>query len=219
MDLYIDTASIDDIREIARWGCLSGVTTNPSLIAKESGGFTAILGEIAELVDGPISAEVVSETAGEMVPEARALAALHPNIVIKVPMCPEGLAATRLLADEGIRTNVTLVFTANQALLAARAGASFASVFMGRLDDIGHDSVAVLREIMGAYDNYEITTRVIAASIRHPVHVTQAALAGADIATIPPKVLRQMVAHPLTDKGIKAFKDDWAAVQAAGRVG
>jgi transaldolase len=219
MELFIDTASIDDIREIARWGCLSGVTTNPSLIAKEEGGFTAILEEITQLVDGPISAEVVSATADEMVPEARELAALHPNIIIKVPMCAEGLGAARRLADEGIRTNVTLVFSANQALLAARAGASFVSVFMGRLDDIGHDSVAILREVMDAYGNYEITSKVIAASIRHPVHVTQAALVGADIATIPPKVLRQMVRHPLTDAGIKAFNDDWAAVQAAGRVG
>jgi transaldolase len=219
MELFIDTASIDDIREIARWGCLSGVTTNPSLIAKEEGGFTAILEEITQLVDGPISAEVVSATADEMVPEARELAALHPNIIIKVPMCAEGLAAARRLADEGVRTNVTLVFSANQALLAARAGASFVSVFMGRLDDIGHDSVAILREVMDAYGNYEITSKVIAASIRHPVHVTQAALVGADIATIPPKVLRQMVRHPLTDAGIKAFNDDWAAVQAAGRVG
>ncbi len=219
MELFIDTASIDDIREIARWGCLSGVTTNPSLIAKEEGGFTAILEEITRLVDGPISAEVVSATADEMVPEARELAALHPNIIIKVPMCAEGLAAARRLADEGIRTNVTLVFSANQALLAARAGASFVSVFMGRLDDIGHDSMAILREVMDAYGNYEITSKVIAASIRHPVHVTQAALAGADIATIPPKVLRQMVRHPLTDAGIEAFNDDWAAVQAAGRVG
>ncbi|MGZ4199826.1 MAG: fructose-6-phosphate aldolase [Thermoleophilia bacterium] len=219
MELFIDTASIEDIREIARWGCLSGVTTNPSLIAKEEGGFTAILEEITQLVDGPISAEVVSATADEMVPEARVLAALHPNIIIKVPMCAEGLGAARRLADEGIRTNVTLVFSANQALLAARAGASFVSVFMGRLDDIGHDSVAILREVMDAYGNYEITSKVIAASIRHPVHVTQAALVGADIATIPPKVLRQMVRHPLTDAGIKAFNDDWAAVQAAGRVG
>ncbi len=219
MELFIDTASIDDIREIARWGCLSGVTTNPSLIAKEEGGFTAILEEITQLVDGPISAEVVTETADEMVPEARELAGLHPNIIIKVPMCAEGLAAAHRLADEGIRTNVTLVFDANQALLAARSGASFVSVFLGRLDDIGHDSVAILREVMDAYGNYEITTKVIAASIRHPVHVTQAALAGADIATIPPKVLGQMVRHPLTDAGIKAFNDDWAAVQAAGRVG
>jgi len=219
MELFIDTASIGDIREIARWGCLSGVTTNPSLIAKEEGGFTAILEEITQLVDGPISAEVVSETADEMVPEARELARLHPNIVIKVPMCPEGLTTARRLADEGIRTNVTLVFSANQALLAARSGASFVSVFLGRLDDIGHDSIAILREVMECFANYEITSKVIAASIRHPVHVTQSALVGADIATIPPKVLRQMVAHPLTDKGIKAFKDDWAAVQAAGRVG
>jgi transaldolase len=219
MELFIDTASIDDIRELARWGCLSGVTTNPSLIAKEHGDFREILEEIVTLVDGPISAEVVSDEADDMVAEARPLAALHPNIVIKVPLCPEGLAAARVLADEGIRTNVTLVFTANQALLAARSGAAFVSVFMGRYDDIGQDSVPILREVVDCLGNYDLATQVIAASIRHPVHVTQAALVGADIATIPPKVLRQMVTHPLTDKGIKAFKDDWAAVQAAGRVG
>ncbi len=219
MELFIDTASIDDIREIARWGCLSGVTTNPSLIAKEHGDFREILEEIVTLVDGPISAEVVSTEADDMVAEARPLAALHPNIVIKVPMCPEGLAATRVLADEGIHTNVTLVFSANQALLAARSGATFVSVFMGRFDDIGHDSVPILREVVDCLGNYELATQVIAASIRNPVHVTQAALASADIATIPPKVFRQMVTHPLTDQGIKAFTADWAAVQAAGRVG
>lgn len=217
MRLFIDTANIDDIREIARWGCLSGVTTNPSLIAKEHGDFTTILHEIVTLVDGPISAEVVSDTAAEMVEEARPLAALHPNIVIKVPMCPEGLVATRRLHDEGIRTNVTLVFSANQALLAAAAGASFVSVFLGRLDDAGNDSMNILREVVETFSNYAIDTEVIAASVRNPMHVTQAALIGADIATIPANVLRQMARHPLTDKGIQAFKDDWAKVQAVSR--
>jgi len=214
MELYIDTANIDDIREIAHWGILSGATTNPTLLSRESGNYDEIICEICDLVGGPVSAEVMSEVAEEMVEEAKRLAGLHENVVIKVPMLPEGLRAAKLMSELGIKTNVTLVFSANQALLAARAGASYVSPFVGRLDDIGHDSNAILTEIVEVFAVNEFSTKVIAASIRHPLHVTQAALLGCDIATIPPAVFHKMVKHPLTDKGIASFKADWENAQS-----
>lgn len=199
-----------EIREAAALGVISGVTTNPTLVAREGRDFFAVLREIVSLVDGPVSAEVVSTEAAGMVAEAEKLAALHPNIVIKIPMLPEGIKAVRILEARGIRTNVTLVFSASQALLAALAGASFVSPFVGRLDDAGHEGMAVVAEIVEIYATYGFPTQVIAASIRHPLHVVQAARAGAHIATVPYKVLVQMFKHPLTDVGIKRFLDDWA---------
>lgn len=210
MEYFIDTANIQEIEEIERWGILSGVTTNPSLIAKEGGVvFEEVIEEIASLVDGPISAEVLSESWEGMVQEGRELAAIHENIVVKIPFCVEGLSAISKLEEEGIRTNCTLIFSANQAMLAARAGASFISPFLGRLDDIGHDGVAVVKDIVDIIDFYGLDARVIAASIRHPMHVIGAAKAGAHIATIPHKVFMQMLKHPLTDKGIAQFQKDF----------
>lgn len=210
MEYFIDTANIQEIEEIERWGILSGVTTNPSLIAKEGGVvFEEVIEEIASLVDGPISAEVLSESWEGMVQEGRELAAIHENIVVKIPFCAEGLSAISKLEEEGIRTNCTLIFSANQAMLAARAGASFISPFLGRLDDIGHDGVAVVKDIVDIIDFYGLDARVIAASIRHPMHVIGAAKAGAHIATIPHKVFMQMLKHPLTDKGIAQFQKDF----------
>ncbi|MDQ0507845.1 transaldolase [Peptoniphilus ivorii] len=210
MEFFIDTANIQEIEEIERWGILSGVTTNPSLIAKEGGVvFEEVIEEIASLVDGPISAEVLSESWEGMVQEGRELAAIHENIVVKIPFCAEGLSAISKLEEEGIRTNCTLIFSANQAMLAARAGASFISPFLGRLDDIGHDGVAVVKDIVDIIDFYGLDARVIAASIRHPMHVIGAAKAGAHIATIPHKVFMQMLKHPLTDKGIAQFQKDF----------
>jgi transaldolase len=211
MKLFIDTANVDHIREAASWGVLSGVTTNPSLIAKEGRDFKTVVREIAKIVDGPISAEVLSDKGDEMVTEALDLSQLHPNIVIKVPMTKEGLKATAALAKKGIRTNVTLVFSANQALLAARAGASFVSPFVGRMDDMGNSGVALIEEIVDVFTLHDIKTEIIAASIRTPMHVTDCAKAGADIATIPFDVLGKMFQHPLTDMGIARFKQDWAA--------
>lgn len=194
-------------------GIISGVTTNPSLVAREGRDFRQVLEEIVAVVDGPISAEVLSLEAAEMVAEARPLAAIHPNIVIKIPMTAEGLQAVATLAKEGIRTNVTLIFSANQALLAARAGASFVSPFVGRLDDVGQDGIYLVEEIVDIFRQHELSTQVIAASIRHPMHVTQAARAGAHIATIPYAVINQMLKHPLTDAGIARFLADWEAAQ------
>lgn len=210
MKIFIDTANIEEIRDIYKLGILDGVTTNPSLIAKESGrDFKEIIKEISDLVSGPISAEVISlETAG-MIKEAEELAAISENIVIKIPMTKEGLAAVSVLAKKGIKTNVTLIFSSNQALLAANAGATYVSPFVGRLDDIGMDGMELVREIMQIFETYGIETEVIAASIRHPQHALMAALAGSDIATIPHKVLLQMMKHPMTDKGIDAFMADW----------
>jgi transaldolase len=213
MKLFIDTANVEHIKEIARWGVLSGVTTNPSLIAKEGRDFRTVINEICDIVDGPISAEATSEHAEGMLGEARELAKWHPNVVVKIPMTAEGIAATRACAREGIRTNVTLVFSPTQALLAAKAGASFVSPFVGRLDDIGHEGMDLVRLIVEMYANYDIATEVIVASVRNPGHVVQAALAGAHIATIPYNVFKLMVAHPLTDKGIDMFMKDWAKVK------
>ncbi len=211
MRLFIDTANVEHIREAAAIGVISGVTTNPSLIAKEGRDFVQVVKEITEIVDGPISAEVISLEAPGMVAEAEELAKIHPNVVIKIPMIPEGLKAVSMLTPKGIKTNVTLVFSANQALLAALAGATYVSPFLGRLDDIGHDGIQLVGEIMDVFNIHEISTEVITASIRNPLHVINSARAGAHIATIPYKVLMQMFKHPLTDNGIKQFLDDWAA--------
>lgn len=211
MKIFIDTANIQEIRDIYQLGILDGVTTNPSLIAKESGrDFKEIIAEISALVPGPISAEVISLETEGMVKEAEELAKIADNIVIKIPMTKEGLAATSILSKKGIKTNVTLIFSSNQALLAAAAGATYVSPFIGRLDDIGMDGMELVREIMQIFENYGIETEVIAASIRHPQHALMAALAGSDIATIPHKVLVQMMKHPMTDKGIESFMSDWA---------
>lgn len=209
MRLFVDTANLAEIRAANDLGVIAGVTTNPSLVAKEGRDFHQVVREIAGIVDGPISAEVIALQADGMVEEARVLAAIHPNVVIKVPMTAEGLKATKRLAAEGIRTNVTLVFSANQALLAALAGATYVSPFLGRLDDIGHDGMQLIRDIVEIFHVHDLTTEIIAASIRHPLHVTEAALAGADIATVPYKVIEQMIAHPMTDKGIDRFLADW----------
>ena len=213
MKLFMDTANVEHIREVASWGVLSGVTTNPSLIAKEGRDFRTVIGEICALVDGPISAEATSEKAEGMLKEARELASWHPNVVVKIPMTAEGLKAAHACAREGIRTNVTLVFSPTQALLAARAGASFVSPFVGRLDDISHDGMGLVGTIVKMYSNYDIPTEVIVASVRNPLHVVEAAMMGAHIATVPYTVFKQMLAHPLTDKGIAAFLDDWAKVK------
>jgi transaldolase len=209
MKLFIDTANLDEIREINSWGVLEGVTTNPSLIAKEKKDFKATVKEIADIVDGPISAEVVGLKADEMVAEAEPLTSIHPNIVIKVPMTPEGLKATKMLKEKGVRVNVTLVFSASQALLAAKAGAAFVSPFLGRLDDIGHDGMDLIEEIVTIFHSHRIDTEVIAASIRRNTHVSEAAAAGAHIATLPYSIFKQMVKHPLTDLGIERFLKDW----------
>lgn len=211
--LFLDSANLDEIRSAWELGVISGVTTNPSLIAKEGRNFREVVQEIAAIVDGPISAEVVSTTADQMIPEGEALAQIHPNIVIKVPMTAEGLKAVREFSRKNIKTNMTLVFSANQALLAALAGATFVSPFLGRLDDIGHDGIDLIGEIVQIYAQHGFATEIIAASIRHPLHVTQAALMGADIATIPYKVLQQMIKHPLTDIGIERFLADWEKVK------
>lgn len=213
MKIFIDTANIDEIKQAHRLGVISGVTTNPSLIAREGRNFREVVQEICAIVDGPISAEVISLKADDMVKEAEELVKIHPNVVIKVPMTAEGLTATKALKEKGIKTNVTLVFSANQALLAALAGASFVSPFVGRLDDIGQDGMELIREIMHIYDVYGFDTEIIAASVRHPIHVTEAAKAGAHIATVPYKVIMQMVKHPLTDIGIEKFLTDWETVK------
>lgn len=215
MKFFIDTANVDEIREAGAMGIICGVTTNPSLIAKEGRNFNEVIKEITEIVDGPVSGEVkaTTEKAEDMVAEGREIAAIHPNMVVKIPMTAEGLKAVKILSAEGIKTNVTLIFTANQALLAARAGASYVSPFLGRLDDISTDGTELIRDIVQIFDNYpEITTEIICASTRHPLHITDCAKAGADIATVPYKVLMQMVRHPLTDEGIDKFRKDYLAV-------
>lgn len=212
MKLFIDTANVDHIREANDLGVICGVTTNPSLIAKEGRDFKEVVTEITSIVDGPISAEVISMEAPKMVEEALELAKIHKNIVIKIPMCAEGLKATKILHEKGIRTNVTLIFSAVQALLAARAGATFVSPFLGRLDDIGQDGMVLIEDIVEIFDTHGIETEIIAASIRHPVHVLEAARAGAHIATIPYATIMQMIKHPLTTAGIERFLKDWETV-------
>ena len=217
MKIFLDTADIEEIRTAVRWGILDGVTTNPTLYAKVGGSYEDILREVCSLTPGPVSAEVVADEVDDMLDEGRAFAKLAPNIVVKVPMSEEGLEAMRRFAEEGIKTNCTLIFSTNQGLLAAKAGASLISPFVGRLDDINEDGMIVVRELAEIFALHDIDSEVLAASIRHPLHVTQAALAGAHIATLPFKVLQQMVRHPLTDKGIVQFKADWEkARQAAG---
>lgn len=213
MKLFIDTANIDEIKEINEWGVICGVTTNPSLIAKEGRDFKEVVKEIANIVDGPISAEVISLDKEGMLKEARELVKIHPNIVIKIPMTKEGLKAVKVLSEEKIKTNVTLIFSANQALLAAKAGATYVSPFVGRLDDIGNEGVNIIEDIVQIFNIHNIDTEIIAASIRHPIHVLDAAKAGAHISTIPYKVFIQLLAHPLTDIGIEKFLKDWDGLQ------
>ncbi|TFG67642.1 MAG: fructose-6-phosphate aldolase [Methanomassiliicoccus sp.] len=212
MKIFIDTANLEHIKEINSWGILDGVTTNPSLIAKEGCDFKERVNAICAIVDGPISAEAVSMDAEGMIVEARELSKIHKNIVVKIPMTAEGLKAVKVLSKEGIRTNVTLVFSTNQALLASKAGATYVSPFIGRLDDISHTGMDLIRDIVDIFSIYDYETEVIAASIRHPVHVTEAALAGCDIATIPFDVLKKMIKHNLTDEGIQKFLKDWETV-------
>ena len=214
MKIFIDTANIDEIKEAASWGILDGVTTNPSLIAREKRDFIEVVKEICEIVDGPISAEVVSLEANKMIEEAREVAKIHPNVIVKIPMTIDGLKAVAAVSKEGIKTNVTLVFSANQALLAAKAGASYVSPFLGRLDDIGIEGMNLVRDIVDIFNIHGYQTEVIAASIRNPLHVTDAALAGSHIATIPFNVLKQMSKHPLIDIGIEKFKSDWKLLLA-----
>lgn len=211
MKFFIDTANFEEIKEAHSWGILSGVTTNPSLVAKEDVSFHDRLREISSLVPGSVSAEVIALDAEGMIEEGRELAKIAPNITVKLPMTPEGLKACSVFAREGIQTNITLIFSANQALLAARAGATYVSPFLGRLDDIGHDGMALISTISSIFLTHDIKTEIIAASIRHPQHITDAALNGAHIATTPLKILKQLFNHPLTDKGIEAFLTDWDA--------
>ncbi len=212
MKLFIDTANVDEIRKANDMGIICGVTTNPSLIAKEGRVFEEVVKEITEIVDGPISAEVTAMDAPTMVEQAIPLLKIHPNIVIKIPMCAEGLKACKKLTEMGIKTNVTLIFSSAQALLAARAGATYVSPFLGRLDDIGMNGMNLIEEIVTIFDTHGIDTEIIAASTRHPIHVVDAAMAGAHIATVPYKVLMQMLHHPLTDSGIERFLKDWETV-------
>jgi transaldolase len=209
MKIFIDTANLDEIREANSWGIIDGVTTNPSLVAKEGKDFRKLIVEICGMVNGPISAEVISLKADEMVKEAISLSKLHKNIVIKIPLIVEGLKAVKQLKKEGIKTNVTLCFSASQALLAAKAGGTYISPFIGRLDDISHNGMELIKQIKTIYDNYGYPTQIIVASIRHPMHVVDAAIAGADIATVPFKVIQQLVSHPLTDIGVDRFLADW----------
>jgi len=211
--LFIDSANVEDIRQAAELGVISGVTTNPTLIAKEGRNFQEVVTEITQIVDGPISAEVVGLTKEEMVREAKDLVKIHPNIVVKIPLIPEGLKAIKALTALGIKTNATLNFSLNQAILAANAGATYVSPFVGRIDDIGQDGMELIAEISQVFNYYDYPTQIIAASIRHPQHVTQAAKLGAHIATVPYKVILQMTKHPLTDVGVERFLKDWEQVK------
>ena len=214
MKLFIDTANVEDIRKANDMGVICGVTTNPSLIAKEGRDFNEVIAEIASIVDGPISGEVKATTvdAEGMIAEGREIAKIHPNMIVKIPMTVEGLKAVKALTAEGIKTNVTLIFTANQALLAARAGATYVSPFLGRLDDISQPGIRLIEDIVTIFDNYGLETEIIAASVRNPIHATDCALAGADIATVPYSVIETMTKHPLTDQGIAKFQKDYIAV-------
>lgn len=214
MKFFIDTANVEDIKKANDMGVICGVTTNPSLIAKEGKNFNDVIKEITSIVDGPISGEVKATTikAEDMITEAREIAKIHKNMVVKIPMTVEGLKAVKVLSKEGIKTNVTLIFSANQALLAARAGATYVSPFLGRLDDISTDGLELIRTIADIFATHDIDTEIISASVRHPIHVTECALAGADIATVPYSVIEQMTKHPLTEQGIEKFKKDYEAV-------
>ncbi|MEM2944324.1 MAG: fructose-6-phosphate aldolase [Methanomassiliicoccales archaeon] len=213
MKIFIDSANIDQIKEVASWGILDGVTTNPTLVAKEGRDFNTLIREICEIVDGPVSVEAVSMNCAEIVKEAHALASIHENIVIKIPIIEEGLKATKELSREGIKVNTTLVFSAAQALLAAKAGARYISPFVGRLDDVGHDGMEIVAQILDVIYNYNFETEVIVASVRQPNHVIEAAMLGAHIATVPYDVLKKMLKHPLTDVGIERFLKDWEKVR------
>ena len=218
MKIFLDTANVDEIRDAASLGIVDGVTTNPSLMSKENrGDYKDVLKEICEIVQGPVSAEVVSEECDEMIRQARDLAKIDEHIVIKIPLIADGIKAVKQLSSENIRTNVTLCFSANQALLAAKAGATYISPFVGRLDDVGMDSMAIIADIVEIYENYAFSTQVLVASVRHTQHVLEAATLGADVATIPYKVLMQMLKHPLTDTGIEAFNRDWEKVKALAK--
>lgn len=210
MKIFLDTANLEQIKEAVSWGAIDGVTTNPSLVSKENREFEPLIKEICSVVDGPVSVEVVSS---EMIEEARRYAKWHRNIVIKIPLTKEGLKATKVLSEEGIHCNVTLCFSASQALLSAKAGATYISPFIGRLDDISHTGMDLIRQIKIIYDNYGFKTQIIVASVRHPLHVVEAALIGADIATIPFETLEKLVKHPLTDIGIERFLKDWEKVK------
>jgi transaldolase len=215
MKFFIDTANIEEIRKACELGVIDGVTTNPTLIAKEKKDPVTIFKEICAIVDGPVSAEVIGLKADEMVKEAEELAKIHKNIVVKIPMIEEGLKAVKRLSTAGIKTNVTLIFSPNQALLAAKAGATYVSPFVGRLDDISHTGMDIVADIQAIYENYDFVTEVIVASIRNPLHVIEAALIGADIATIPYSVIGQLIKHPLTDIGVAKFLKDWESVKTA----
>ncbi len=209
MRFFLDTANVEYIREANEMGVICGVTTNPSLIAKEGRDFNEVIKEITEIVDGPISGEVISEDAKGMIEEGRKIAAIHKNMIVKIPMTAEGLKATKVLANEGIKTNVTLIFSVNQALLAANAGATYVSPFLGRVDDISMNGIDLVRNIAEIFRVHNISTEIIAASVRNPLHVIEAARAGADIATVPYNLVQQMIKHPLTDQGLEKFKKDW----------
>lgn len=213
MKLFIDTANIDDIREANLLGVIDGVTTNPTLVSKEGKGFMSIIKEICQIVDGPISVESVSTDSEGMIKEARDFSQIHSNVVVKLPMTRDGLIATKQLATEGIRVNMTLIFSSTQALLAAKAGAAYVSPFVGRLDDISHVGMDIVEQIITIYENYGFETEVIVASVRNPLHVVEAALLGADIATVPFKTILQLIKHPLTDRGIEQFLKDWKKVK------
>ncbi len=213
MKLFIDTANVDEIKEINDWGVICGVTTNPSLIAKEGRDFKEVIKEITDIVDGPISAEVISLKSDEMVEEALELSKIHKNVIIKVPMNAEGLKAVKILSEKGIKTNVTLVFSGNQALLAARAGATYVSPFIGRMDDIGNLGMNIIEDIITVFEIHDIDTEIISASIRTPMHVLESAKTGAHIATVPYKVFHEMLKHPMTDIGIDKFLKDWEGVK------
>lgn len=213
MKIFLDSANIDEIREAASWGVLDGVTTNPTLCVNKNIKFEDLIKEICSVVQGPVSAECISTEAAEIVVEARKLASLAENVAVKIPVCVEGLKAARILSGEGIAVNMTLVFSASQALLAAKAGAKFVSPFVGRLDDVSENGMALIEEIVTIFENYCLETEVIVASIRHPRHVIEGALLGADIATVPFSVLEKLVRHPLTDNGIKRFLEDWQKVR------
>ncbi len=216
MKIFIDTANIDEIKEAVSWGIVEGVTTNPTLVSKEARPFKELVLEICSLVDGPISVEVTALDADGMVEEGREIASWHPNVVLKIPMGVEGIKAVKRLSKEGIRTNVTLIFSPNQALLAGKAGATYASIFVGRLDDAGHDGMRVVEEALEIYKNYPFPTQILVASVRHPIHVLRAGMMGAPVVTVPFKVLQQMFKHPLTDIGLERFLADWEKLKSAG---
>lgn len=215
MKLFLDTANLEEIKEIAAWGVLNGVTTNPTLVAKEGVDFKTRVKDICKVVNGPVSAEVVTEDADEMIKQGRDIATWAPNVMVKCPLTPAGLRACSTLSKDGIKVNVTLCFSVNQGILAARAGATFVSPFVGRLDDINQDGMELIQQLVHVFDVYGFETEVLAASIRHPIHITQSAIAGADIATMPYKVFKQLVLHPLTDAGQERFMADWKKAQLA----